>query len=160
MEKTQTLPDGMPSVRDRVDETVMRIRSVRGKKYHYLRNDFPKMSFLSLNRYKEKCFPVKPLMREMMAEGQLKGPPADLMQPVLPREQLFDTEADPHEIKNLADSNDPEIQTVLKEMRAALDVWIVETGDRGQVLEPAGIVGPFEKEMHDWFGTPKWYGKK
>ena len=49
---------------------------------------------------------------------------------------------------------------MLKEMRAALDVWIVETGDRGQVLEPSNVVGPFEKEMHDWFGTPLWYGKK
>lgn len=148
------------SARDRVDETVMRIRSVRGKKYHYLRNDFPKMSFLSLNRYKEKCFPVKPLMREMMAAGQLSGPPADLMQPLLPREQLFDTETDPHEVNNLADSDDPKIQTVLKEMRSALDVWIVETGDRGQVLEPGSVVAPFEQEMHDWFGTPKWYGGK
>ena len=99
------------------------------------------------------------MMREMMAAGKLSGPPADLMQPILPREQLFDTEADPHEINNLADSDDPEIQQVLQEMRTALDVWIIETGDRGQVLEPAEIVAPFEKEMHDWFGTPQWYGK-
>ncbi|MBD3672816.1 MAG: hypothetical protein HUJ26_04755 [Planctomycetaceae bacterium] len=26
--------------------------------------------------------------------------------------------------------------------------------------EPAEIVAPFEKEMHDWFGTPEWYGRK
>lgn len=147
------------SARDRIDETVNRIRSVRGKRYHYLRNDIPEMSFSSLNRYKEKCFPVKPLMRQLMAEGKLSGPPAELMTPLLPREQLFDTETDPHEIKNLADSDDPEIQKILAEMRAALDTWIVETGDRGQTLEPAEVVAPFEKEMHDWFGTPAWYRK-
>lgn len=147
------------SARDRIDETVMRIRSVRSERYHYLRNDFPERSFLSLNRYKEKCFPVKPLMRELMSAGKLTGAPAELMQPMLPREQLFDTAADPHEIKNLATSDDPAIQKALAEMRTALDVWIVETGDRGQILEPAGIVAPFEKEMHDWFGTPEWYGK-
>jgi arylsulfatase A-like enzyme len=144
------------SARDRIDETVNRIRSVRGKRYHYLRNDMPEMSFLSLNRYKEKCFPVKPLMRQLMAAGELTGAPAELMQPRLPREQLFDTEADPHEIRNLADLDDPEIQKVLLEMRTALDVWIIETGDRGQTLEPPEIVAPFEKEMHDWFGTPEW----
>ena len=41
-------------------------------------------------------------------------------------------------------------------LRAALDAWIVETGDRGAVPEPPEVVAPFEKEMHDWFGTPAW----
>ena len=41
--------------------------------------------------------------------------------------------------------------------RAALDTWLVETGDRGQWLEPDEIVAPFKKEMHDWFGTPAWW---
>ena len=26
--------------------------------------------------------------------------------------------------------------------------------------EPNEIVAPFEKEMHDWFGTPEWYRQK
>jgi hypothetical protein len=46
---------------------------------------------------------------------------------------------------------------VLAEMRAALDSWIVSTGDRGYLPEAEGIVLPFVKEMHDWFGTPSWY---
>ena len=62
------------SARDRVDETVNRVRSVRGKKYHYIRNYFPDRHFTSLNRYKEKCFPIKPLMRRLMIEGKLSGP--------------------------------------------------------------------------------------
>jgi hypothetical protein len=44
-------------------------------------------------------------------------------------------------------------------MRAALDTWIVETQDRGEFPEPNEIVAPFDKEMHDWFGTPAWYKK-
>ena len=144
------------SARDRIDETENRIRSVRGKRYHYLRNYVPEQGFASLNRYKEKCFLVKPLMRKMFAEGKLTGPPADLMGP-LPKEQLYDTQADPHEIHNLADSDDPRHRAALLEMRAALDTWIAETGDRGQFPESREIVAPFEKEMHDWFGTPDWY---
>ena len=147
------------SARDRVDETVNRVRSVRGKKYHYIRNYYPDRHFTSLNRYKEKCFPIKPLMRKLMAQGKLSGPPADLMSPTVAPEQLFDTEADPHEIKNLADSKKPEHREALVRMRVALDTWIVETQDRGEFPEPEEIVAPFDKEMHDWFGTPAWYKK-
>lgn len=144
------------STRDRVDETVNRVRSVRGPRYHYIRNYYPDRHFTSLNRYKEKCFPIKPLMREMMAAGELTGPAAELMSPTVAPEQLFDTENDPHEIVNLADSDDPEHREALIRMRAALAVWEVEMQDQGVFLEPAEIVEPFEKEMHDWFGTPDW----
>ena len=98
---------------------------------------------------------IKPLMREMLAAGQLTGPALDLMQP-MPYELLYDTEADPHEINNLAGSSDPEHQAALIRMRAALDTWQVETGDLGEWPEPEEVVAPFEKEMHDWFGTPAW----
>ena len=148
------------SARDRIDETENRIRSVRGARYHYLRNfevhGAPNQGFLSLNRYKEKCFAIKPLMRQLSDAGRLSGPPAELMQP-LPPEQLFDTLSDPHELVNLIDSQNPEHQAAVKEMRAALATWILETGDRGVFPEPRNIVTPFEKEMHDWFGTPDWY---
>ena len=147
------------SARDRIDETVNRIRSVRGKRYHYIRNYYPDRHFTSLNRYKEKCFPIKPLMRRLMAEGKLTGPAAELMSPTVAPEQLFDTVADPHEIHNLVDSEVPEHREALIRMRAALSVWIVETQDQGVFPEPEEIVQPFEKEMHDWFGTPDWYEK-
>jgi len=45
-------------------------------------------------------------------------------------------------------------------MRATLDTWEVETNDLGRWLEPGGVVAPFEKEMHNWFGTPTWYGEQ
>ena len=71
-----------------------------------------------------------------------------------PEEMLYDTQSDPYEIKNLANSK--EHRDVLIRMRTALDVWMVETRDRGEFTEPREIVAPFEKEMHDWFGTPAW----
>ena len=148
------------SARDRVDETVNRVRSVRGKRYHYIRNYYPDRHFTSLNRYKEKCFPIKPLMRRLMVEGKLQGAPAELMSPIVAPEQLFDTQLDPHEIRNLSESSKPEHREALMRMRSALDVWIVETQDRGEFPEPQEIVAPFDKEMHDWFGTPDWYRRK
>ncbi|MBW3600629.1 MAG: hypothetical protein KY475_25625, partial [Planctomycetes bacterium] len=87
------------------------------------------------------------------AEDKLSGPPADLMKP-FPEEMLYDTQSDPHEINNLAESDAPEHREALIALRAALDAWIPATGDRGDKLEPSEIVAPFEKEVHDWFGTP------
>jgi arylsulfatase A-like enzyme len=145
------------SARDRIDETVQRIRSVRDDRYRYIRNFMPEQPFMALNRYKEKCFLVLPLMRELHAQGKLAGPPLALMAPRLPDEELYDTQADPQEIHNLAASPEPEHREALLRLRTALEVWITETGDLGQWPEPPEVVAPFEREMHDWFGTPAWY---
>ena len=94
----------------------------------------PEQGFASLNRYKEKCFAVKPLMRELHAQGKLTKAAAELMEP-LPYEQLYDTHNDPHEINNLVDSETPEHREALYRLRAALDTWISETGDQGEWLD-------------------------
>jgi arylsulfatase A-like enzyme len=144
------------SARDRIDETEVRLRSVRDKRYHYIRNYTPGAGFPTLNRYKEKCFLVKQLMRRLDAEDKLTGPAAELMKP-LPKELLYDTKTDPHEIRNLAGSDKREHREALVRLRAALDTWLVETNDLGRWPEPREVVAPFEKEMHDWFGTPEWH---
>lgn len=144
------------AARDRIDETVVRQRSVHDGRYHYIRNYTEGAGFPTLNRYKEKCFLVKPLMRKLHAAGKLTGPAADLMKP-FPREMLYDTKNDPHEIHNLATSEEAHPHDALLRLQAALDTWIIETGDRGHIPEPPEVVAPFEKEMHDWFGTPAWH---
>lgn len=147
------------SARDRIDESVQRIRSVRDARYRYIRNFMPEQPFLAMNRYKEKCFLILPVMRSMHARGELTGPPLALFANRLPDEELYDLEADPFEIRNLALAPEGPAREALIRLRAALDVWITETGDRGQQPEPSEILGPIEKEMHEWFGTPPWYGK-
>ncbi len=143
------------AARDRIDETEMRLRSVHDGRFHYVRNYTPGAGFATLNRYKEKCFLVKPLMRQLQDRGQLTGHPAALMHD-FPPEQLYDLQADPYELRNLAQSKNPAHQAALQRFRAALDAWISDTGDRGAIPEPPEIVAPFVKEMHDWFGTPDW----
>lgn len=143
------------AARDRIDETVVRMRSVHDNRFHYIRSYTKGAGFETLNRYKEKCFLVKPLMRQLKAEGKLTGAPLAMMQP-FPTEMLFDTKSDPHEIDNLAKSSLPEHQEVRARMRAAMDTWIVESGDLGHLAEPNEVVEPFVQEMHNWFGTPVW----
>lgn len=142
------------SARDRIDETVQRIRSVRDARYRYIRNFMPTQPFTALNRYKEKCFLTLPLMRAMHARGELTGPPLALFAPRLPDEELYDTVADAHEIHNVAGSPRPEHREALQQLRAALDVWVTETGDLGGTPEPANVLAPIEREMDQWFGTP------
>jgi N-sulfoglucosamine sulfohydrolase len=144
------------AARDRIDETRQRIRSVHDERFHYIRTLSAGPTFASLNRYKEKCFAIMPVMRELHATGQLTGPALELMQRTGPCEELYDTQADPHEIANLLTSAKPEHREALARLRTALDAWIIETGDRGQFPEPEDVVAPFAKEMHDWFGTPTW----
>jgi arylsulfatase A-like enzyme len=145
------------SARDRIDESVQRIRSVRSTRYRYIRNFTPEHPFSELNRYKEKCFLVMPLMRKMHEEGRLNAVQAALFAPRLPDEELYDLAADPEETRNLALSSDPKHLRELARHRAALERWIAETKDQGRVLEPAEIVAPFVQEMHAWFGTPAWH---
>jgi arylsulfatase A-like enzyme len=145
------------SARDRIDETQARVRTVRDKRWRYIRNYAPFATVASLNRYKEKCFQIMPLMRQLHAEGKLRDAPLALMNTRAPGEELYDIQADPHQIVNLAASEQAEHRDALLRLRAALDTWIAETGDRGHIPEPAEVVAPFAREMHDWFGTPAWY---
>ena len=124
--------------RDRCDETPFRFRTVRDARYRYIRNFTPEHPFLQANAYKEKSYPVWNLLKSLHAEGRLTGPPAVLCAPHMPPEELYDLDADPHEIVNLA--NDPSHAPVRERLRAALDNWISETNDQGRTPEPPSLV--------------------
>ena len=55
-----------------------------------------------------------------------------------PAEELYDSEADPWEVKNLID--DPAQSERVAQLRSALDGWIQETGDLGFVLPETRLV--------------------
>ena len=133
--------------RDRGDETVFRIRTVRAQRYRYLRNFMPERPFLQMNRYKEWSYPVLRLMRELHAEGKLDEVQSVLMAPRRPPEELYDLEEDPYEIRNLAAS--PEHQDVLETLRAALETWIVESNDQGRFPESPEIIRYWEERMKE-----------
>jgi N-sulfoglucosamine sulfohydrolase len=123
--------------RDRCDETVFRFRTARSERYRYIHNFTPERPFLQANAYKERSYPVWNLLKELDAAGQLTPLQKKLTAPTMPAEELYDIVADPYETKNLADS--PEHQSVLIEMRAAVDRWIDESNDQGRQLEPVEL---------------------
>ncbi len=125
--------------RDRCDETVFRIRTVRDARYRYLRNFTPDRPFFSKNDYKERAYPVWNLIKELAAAGKLDPVQAVLAAPVMPAEELYDLDSDPHETKNLVGSSEPEHRAALKRLRAALDQWLAQTHDAGAVLEPPEV---------------------
>lgn len=121
------------SARDRCDETVEHLRSVRKGSYTYIRNYYPERPHLQPNAYKD-AKPILIRLRELYAEGKLAGHPAERMFTVpRPREELFDRSADPWELNNLA--GDPAHAETLAELRGILDGWIRDTNDQGQTPE-------------------------
>jgi N-sulfoglucosamine sulfohydrolase len=121
--------------RDRCDMTVMRLRTVRDARYRYIRNFTPWVPFLAYNLYKQTQYPVWTLLPQLHAEGKLTTPQAALCQSTMPEEELYDMEADPFELNNLAQSSRVAHQAALKNLRAVLTKWIEDTNDQGRRME-------------------------
>ncbi|HEY0072528.1 MAG TPA: sulfatase [Abditibacteriaceae bacterium] len=119
--------------RDRCDETVMRIRTVRDARFRYIRNFMPEVPLLAPNKYKEKQYPVWNLLKELNAQGQLTAAQAALCAPTRPPEELYDLHLDPHQIHNLA--AEPQHAAALAHLRGVLDKWMEETNDQGRFAE-------------------------
>jgi N-sulfoglucosamine sulfohydrolase len=125
--------------RDRCDETVMRIRTVRDDRYRYIRNFTPETPFLAPNDYKKRAYPVWTLLQRLHDQGKLTTDQEFLCQPRMPDEELYDLKTDPDEIRNLAASAKPEDQAELKKLRKVLEQWIEDTHDQGRVFEPPEV---------------------
>jgi arylsulfatase A-like enzyme len=133
--------DAAFAARDRCDETVDRIRSVRTSRFKYIRNYFPARPHLQPSSYKDRKEIVK-VIRELHADGKLTPAQQLIVAQSRSPEELYDLENDPSEVRNLA--GDPGHQDNLLEMRRRLEAWIVETGDKGQTSEPAAV---YDAEM-------------
>ena len=120
------------SARDRCDETVEHMRSVRTKRYKYIRNYLPELPHLQANRYKDSKMIIQTL-HELHEQGRLSAEIDHMFFARRPREELYDLQEDRWEMKNLA--VDPAHRGTLVQLRGTLDEWIRETGDIGQKLE-------------------------
>ncbi len=120
------------SARDRFDESYDMVRSVRDKRFRYMRNYYPNEPYIVWVPYRNQS----PIMQELLrlhAEDKLEGPQKLWFRESRPPEELYDCNKDPHNIHNLAD--DLEYQEVLVRMRNRLDQWRVESRDMGDLDE-------------------------
>jgi uncharacterized sulfatase len=118
------------AARDFMDETYDRIRSVRDTRWHYLRNYAPERPYAQKIAYMEIGQTMQAWRREHAA-GRLNPVQALFFAPTKPAEELYDTENDPWEVKNLA--GEPAHAAKLAELRAACDAWVASTNDLGAV---------------------------
>lgn len=117
---------------DRFDETYDKNRAVRDARYKYIRYYEPeKPMFLHVN-YRDQM-PIMQELYRLRDEDKLTAEQRLWFRDQKPRVELFDTQADPHELKNLAD--DPSYSEKKRELSDALDLWMNEVPDLNFQLE-------------------------
>ena len=117
--------------RGRMDERYDMVRAVRDKRYKYIRNYNPHQIYGQYIAYMFKTDTTR-LWKEMFDEGKLNAVQSAFWMPKPPVE-FYDTQVDPHEVKNLATS--PEHAQELVRLAAELDRWQLEIRDLGFLPE-------------------------
>lgn len=120
------------AMRNRLDTRTQFVRSIRDKRYRYLRHFFPHRPYAPYETYLWEA-PLYDRFQELALAGKLEGPQAEYARRFKDIEQLYDSESDPEMIHNLAD--DPAYADVLKQMRQRLHDWMIETHDLGLIDE-------------------------
>ncbi len=133
------------AARDRCDETVERLRSVRTDRFLYIRNFHPQRPHLQPNAYKDGKTIVQAL-RSLHADGNLPAISESLLfSPTRPAEELYDYKSDPFQLTNLAAN--PEFKDQLESYSAKLDQWMIATQDKGPESEAM-----YDSDMKDYLG--------
>lgn len=120
---------------DRFDEEHDRVRAVRSSKYKYIRNYFPEKPEALPIAYRDSMGMMKE-WKKMATAGNLSEQSAVFVAKSRPSEELYDVEADPFEMNNLA--TDDKFMEVQKEFQKVMEEWLVATQDLG---------GSSEKEL-------------
>jgi N-sulfoglucosamine sulfohydrolase len=124
------------AARDRMDIEYDMMRSARDGRFLYIRNFVPELPYAGHIIYRNQSAIMQEWFR-LQAERSLTGPPALWMRTQRPAEELYDTIADPHQIRDL--SADEKHAETLVRMRNAVTEWMARTGDQGLVNEPEMI---------------------
>ena len=109
-----------------------RDRMVRTARHKYIRNFYPDLPATPPEDVRRS--PTWRAMEILFARGALAPEQANCLVAPRPMEELYDVEADPDELVNLA--GDPGHAEVLRDMRRLLETWQRETDDRDTLGTP------------------------
>lgn len=116
------------AARDRMDSEYDIVRAVKDKRFKYIRNYQPQKPLMQNIQYRLNI----DMMNELLAmehAGKLNDDQKLWFAKTKPAEELYDTEADPFELHNLA--GDPAHKAKLDELREAHEEWERNTIDLG-----------------------------
>lgn len=147
--KDYTPREAVFAARDRCDETVDHMRSVRTREFKYIRNFLPNRPYLQPCAYKD-AKAILIALRESHEAGKMNAAQRLLFRETRPPEELYDLKKDPYEINNLA--GDLAYAKTLKAMRSRLDAWMVATNDQGRTPETAKM---YNSDMAVYLATIK-----
>jgi uncharacterized sulfatase len=117
--------------RGRMDERLDMVRSVRDKRYVYIRNYMPHRIYGEHVAYMFQT-PTTRKWNEMYRQGKLNEAQKKFWEPK-PGEELYDLQSDPDEVRNLASS--PAHKPVLERMRKAQQDLALQIRDVGFLPE-------------------------
>ncbi|AKJ64730.1 sulfatase [Kiritimatiella glycovorans] len=117
--------------RDRTEEIIRISRSVRDRRYRYIRNLLPFSPQSRMHHGTDKMPTMQALWARHLA-GTLTPEEARYFS-ITPVEELYDCEADPHQVRNLA--ADPARREQLDVLRREVFDWMIEHRDLGVVPE-------------------------
>mgnify|MGYP001575800011 CR=1 FL=1 len=121
------------SGRDRCDETVDILRSVRTERFKYIRNFMSYVPHVQPNQYKDGK-KITQTMKALHAAGELNALQARIFSPTRPTEELYDLKNDPEETVNLA--ADPKYAKRVEALRNRLYQNMERSRDLGLIPEP------------------------
>ncbi len=124
-------PEFTYSFRDRMDERIDLCRAVTDGRWRYIRNYRPELPTMQHLDYLWKQSSAREWDR-LNREGKLTAVQASFFQPK-PVEQLFDCQADPDNVRNLA--GDPAHRATLERLRAANRAHLLRIRDTGFLPE-------------------------
>lgn len=140
------------AARDRVDEALDVSRAVRDRRYLYIRNFMPHLSWNQPETFSDQLDLRRDITR-LAGEGKLGEAQLTYAAARKPLEALYDTQADPWQMHNLA--TDPARAAELQRLRSALRQEIIDTRDLGLMHEAEaarlGVGGqsPYEVTRRD-----------
>jgi arylsulfatase A-like enzyme len=116
------------AARDRLDNQYDMVRGVRDKQFKYFKNYQPDKPYIMDIEYRMQMDLMKELLRAHK-EGELNEIQELWFAQSKPPEELYDLNADPYELENLAEN--PDYHDKLVELRNALSSWQEQYGDMG-----------------------------